>query len=406
MAWFRLSAISVLLLAPPMAVTQADSCRGALQALNRVKEQITPRLNASTKLGRERLMVMQSTLERGTRVCKEFPELWYYLAVVSEKAGRDVDAKYAREKLARFEEEGRWDPKLGFDPFTMPPLPYPAPGPSTRVSSAELASAMTGRKWALVVGIDEFADPRAAKLDSAVKDATDFAEFLKDPNGGRFDPKHIFYLANRDATIKGLREQLGKIRLYAKPDDLVVIYIASHGSAREMDPNGVSYILAHDTDLDNPATLYSSSLQMIDLVQLANREFQARSVVLFLDTCFSGDALTSGADTDSETAPFSLAFDNLKLGHGRAVLTASRSNERSWEIQNGGKQGNGYFTHYLLEVLRETHGEANLSHVFSAVSARVAARVHADLNASQNPTFEFSDEASGIVLGVPEPVAQ
>lgn len=409
MVRWLLSAISLLLLTPQASVAQADGCRGALEALNRVKEQITPRLSASTKQGNERLQVMQSTLERGTRVCKEFPELWYYLAVLSERLGQDKDAQYAREKLERFKEDGRWDPKLEFDPFTMPPVPQRAPAASPPMLATALASSPVGRKWALVVGIDEFADTRAEKLDYAVKDSKDFADFLRDPQGGRFDPKHVFYLANSDATIKGLREQLGKIRLHAKPDDLVVIYIASHGSAREMDPNGVSYIVANDTDLDNPATLYSTSLQMIDLVQVVNRDFQAKSVVLILDTCFSGDALTGGAAgpaENAETAPFSVAFDNLKLGRGRAVLTASRSNERSWEMHGGGKQSNGYFTHYLLEVLRETHGEESLSHVFSDVSARVASRVRADLSESQNPTFEFSDEASGIVLGIPEPVNQ
>jgi hypothetical protein len=43
-----------------------------------------------------------------------------------------------------------------------------------------------------------------------------------------------------------------------------------------------------------------------------------------------------------------------------------------------------------------------LSHVFSSVSARVASRVRADLNVTQNPTYEFSDGASAIVLGAPE----
>ena len=62
---------------------------------------------------------------------------------------------------------------------------------------------------------------------------------------------------------------------------------------KRQDPNGVSYVVVHDTNLDDAATLYATSLQMIDLVQQINREIKARRVVLVLDTCFSGDALTS-----------------------------------------------------------------------------------------------------------------
>ena len=60
-----------------------------------------------------------------------------------------------------------------------------------------------------------------------------------------------------------------------------------------MDPNGVSYVVLHDTNLDDEATLYATSLQMIDLVQQINREIKAQRVILILDTCFSGDALTA-----------------------------------------------------------------------------------------------------------------
>src|SRR5579863_7479697 len=93
-----LTAITLLLLLPNRGLAQADGCRGALNALNRVKEQITPRLNPSTPAGNSRLTVMQSTLERGASNCREFPELWFYLAVVSQKLGRDKEAKYARDK--------------------------------------------------------------------------------------------------------------------------------------------------------------------------------------------------------------------------------------------------------------------------------------------------------------------
>lgn len=429
MARCLFSAILLLLLGPQLALAQADGCRGALEALNRVKEQITPRLSASTKQGNERLQVMQSTLERGTRVCKEFPELWYYLAVVSEKLGQDKDAQYAREKLERFKEDGRWDPKLEFDPFTMPPVPQRAPAASPPMLATALASSPVGKKWALVVGIDKFQDKRAPQLQYAAKDSRDFVNFLEDPHGGRFEPSHVIHLENEEATLKGIKEGLGKLRVEAKPDDLIVLYLSGHGSPRDVDPNGVSYIITHDTDLQDAATLYATSLQMIDLVQEINRELKARQVVLILDTCYSGDALTNpnntaeysgskgflpikatesdqhvvGNENPPADAPasssFSAAFDNLKVGYGRAVITASRANEQSWESP---KLQNGYFTHYLLQVLEEGHGEESLDRVFAQVRTRVSSQVKTDHNASQNPSFEFSEHADSIVLGVPE----
>jgi uncharacterized caspase-like protein len=146
-------------------------------------------------------------------------------------------------------------------------------------------------------------------------------------------------------------------------------------------------------------------LQMIDLVQIINRELKARQVVLILDTCYSGDALSpfSGGNGTGDAVPkFSQAFDNLKFGYGRAVLTAGRANEQSWESKQLEHGGNGYFMHYLLEVLREGHAGESIGDEFARVQARVSARVKADLNVNQNPSFEFSEQAGTIVIGTPE----
>jgi uncharacterized caspase-like protein len=406
----------------PVASAQADGCRGALSALNRVKEEITPKLSADTEFGKQRLAIMQSTLERATHVCPDFAELWYYRMAVSERLGQASDAAYAKKKVVEFQYEGQ------FDPFKMPPAAL-SPEQATRARSSKVR-----QKWALVVGIDSFQDKRLPGLRFAVKDSTDFASFLKDPNGGRFDPAHVVHLENGDATLQGIRRGLGELRVKAQPDDLVVVYVASHGSPREIDPNGVSYIATNDTNLDDAATLYATSLQMIDLVQQINREIRAQRVVLILDTCFSGDALTSldagvgssGAGNSSAgiagngssgargfgagmaknppkdapaSAAFSEAFQNLKIGYGRAVITASRANEESWE---SAQIKNGYFTHYLLDILRAGHGNDNLDHVFTQVRTTVSARVKQDQGADQNPSFELSEGADSIVIGVPE----
>jgi uncharacterized caspase-like protein len=153
-------------------------------------------------------------------------------------------------------------------------------------------------------------------------------------------------------------------------------------------------------------------------VQEINRELKARQVVLILDTCYSGDALTAAKTAEYSgskgsvligsqdppvntpaSTPFSAAFENLKIGFGRAVITASRANEESWESP---RLQNGYFTHYLLEVLRESQGQDRLDHVFAQVQTMVASRVKTEQNANQNPSFEFSEHADSIVLGAPE----
>ena len=397
---FLLLLFLTVLFLPFRADAQGDRCQGALNALNRVKEQITPTLSASTPAGKARLEVMRSTLENGTHLCKDFPELWFYRMVVSQRLGLDKDSAYAKEKVDELNYGNH------FDPFSVPPAATPPP------SLAAITNTRVSKKWALVVGIDTFEDKRAPQLQFAAKDSRDFVNFLEDPHGGRFEPSHVIHLENDGATLKGIKEGLGKLRVEAKPDDLIVLYISSHGSSRFVDPNGVSYIITHDTDLNDAATLYATSLQMIDLVQEVNRELKARQVVLILDTCYSGDALTNPGSRGSlmvgnEDAPadapassaFSPAFDNLKVGYGRAVITASRANEQSWESP---KLQNGYFTHYLLQVLQEGHGEDTLDHVFAQVRTKVATQVKTDHNASQNPSFEFSEHANAIVLGVPE----
>jgi uncharacterized caspase-like protein len=400
---WRFLALVFAVLLPCSAYAQGDSCQGALDALNRVKEQITPVLSANTAAGRKRLEVMNSTLENSTHLCKDFPELWFYRMAVSQRLGLDKDYRYAKDKVDELNYGSH------FDPFSVPPSAAPPPDREAQAITSNT------KKWALVVGIDKFQDKRAPQLNYAVKDSKDFVDFLQDPHGGRFEPSHILRLENEGATLRGIKEGLGRLRVEAKADDLVVLYLSSHGSSRYMDPNGVSYIITHDTDLSDSATLYASSLQMIDLVQEINRELRAREVVLILDTCYSGDALTNpnkamdysasrgslliGAEDPQVDAPasssFSAAFENLKVGYGRAVITASRANESSWE---SAKLQNGYFTHYLLEVLREGHGEDRLDHVFSQVRTRVSSRVKTELNASQNPSFEFSEHADSIAL--------
>jgi hypothetical protein len=143
---------------------------------------------------------------------------------VSQRLGLDKDYTYAKEKVDELNYSNH------FDPFSVPPAATPPPDLET------VTTTHTNKKWPLVVGIDRFQDKRAPQLQNAVKDSRDFVAFLEDPHGGRFDPSHVKHLENEGATLKGIKEGLGELRVKAKPDDLIVLYLSSHGSSRYMDP--------------------------------------------------------------------------------------------------------------------------------------------------------------------------
>lgn len=392
--------LAILLCIP--ASGQIDGCNGAFSALNRVKEEITPDLAARSRAKEEfavdRIKTMLAAIVDAAKACRDQPELLYYRAILAREAS-DKDRTYYERKL---NESGY---RSAYDPFsTLPSANKEDIGP-------------VSQKWALVVGVNEFKNANIGKLNFAAKDSDDFYRYLTDPKGGRFQANHVKCLTNSEATLGGVREALGWLRLNAKPSDLVIIYFSSHGSERDSDPYGVSYIILNDTDLSPPQKLYATSLQMIDLVQTVNREVRARRSVLFLDTCFSGDAIqgmqlgskrvvpppaTSSPEADKVPASvaFSAAFNNLKYGIGRAVITASRADEASWEDE---AHHNGYFTYYLIAALRDGNGNNTLGQIFPRVRDEVQSNVRKDRRGQrQTPTSEFTQQSESIVISTPE----
>lgn len=365
-----------------------------MSALSRVKEQITPDLSTSSPVGKERLETMLSTLEAATDVCKDVGELWYYRSILAERLGnKDTYSEAHYREL---------DYRPDYNPFTVPEAAQTSP------SDAGASSAIR-RKWALVVGINKFENSSLPGLAYAVKDSDDFVNFLENPNEGRFQPGRIRHLVNDHATLRGIREGIGWLRANVQPDDLAVIYFSSHGSPREQDPNGVSYIMTYDT-LPQGVSLYATSLQMIDLVQALNRDLKAKRVVLILDTCYSGGAAegrerrvwtTQHSNDASAASAFSGALATLKIGNGRAVLTATRADEESWERSKPDWTG-GYFTHYLIKALSANNGQTPLGAAFPKVQEQVASEVRQELGRKQTPSCDFSDSAESIVVGIPE----
>lgn len=141
-------------------------------------------------------------------------------------------------------------------------------------------------KWALVIGISEFAD-RKINLRFPAKDAKDFYDFLISDGG--FSQDHVKLLSNEKATRSNILSTIGDRWLprVAHPDDLVVIYISSHGSPADLDVGGVNYVVAYDTDTES---LYATGIPLQDLMRIIKARVHCDRVVMILDACHSGAA--------------------------------------------------------------------------------------------------------------------
>ena len=242
-----------------------------------------------------------------------------------------------------------------------------------------------GQKWALVVGLSRF-QPRigAMPLNFAASDATAFADLLRDPSVGRFPPPQVFLLTDKEATTGNIKARLNTIATKAKPEDVVVVYIATHGSSRDDDIRKVSYLLTYDTNVGSRDDIFGTALGMPDVSLMISSRCVAQRTVVVMDTCHSGAGVSVSMDE----------INRLREGAGRYIISSCGDQESAYE-----DAGHGFFTASLIDHLRARKGCIRLSDLFAQVQKDVSDTVQRKKNAPQHPAMVRSDSAAEIVLG-------
>lgn len=262
--------------------------------------------------------------------------------------------------------------------------------PGNRVSSStsEPVTKFLGRKFAVIIGVSryQFHDAGLNDLQYADADSRAIRDFLLQPNGGGFKASDIVYMENSGATTDAVRDALMRLLPKAGPNDLIFIYIASHGSPDPFEPQKL-YFLMNDTKVAN---LPKTGLGMFEIQELLDHIVRAQRVVVFLDACHSagvaGTKIVTGRQLERlENNVFNLYASKLYRDTGRAVLTSSDVNEISEEGAKWGG-GHGVFTWALLEGLGGA-ADANRDYVVTAgeLFDHVSNRVRQETNSRQNP---------------------
>ena len=336
----------------------------------------------------DQLVDADEYLKRASELCSELGPAWYYRSLVEARLGHAAVAAYAMRQAQMFPSNAL---RQGLNPFVLAaPRRGPAPGPIQQ-------------KWALVVGLSHFHDATIPSLEFGVQDAQSFYGTLVNAKYGKFPADHVRLLIESQATTEGIREGLNWLARMASPDDLVVVYVVTHGSERTLDTAGANYIITYDTELgaeQNPDTLYATAYPIVDLANAIATRVKARRAAIFLDTCYSGAA---AADSAHELKPASISAETLARatqGTGRVVMAASKTDQPSLEST---QLAHGYFTYYLVQALQQLGGGAPVDTVYRYVQKHVSEQVASDWRAygnqyAQDPVMSRSSESTDFPL--------
>lgn len=339
----------------------------AYDTLTKIKEQIF-----SGDLSKAEIASLHRRIKARTADCEDLAELWQMRARLATLAGDTADAEVVKRR--------------GSDFFVS----------SSTIEAAKAATssfnpnAPIRKRWALLAGTGTFRykdELGVADFEYARQDLM----LLEKTLAGKFSFPAINTLYRERFTLNEWRQAVAQLREQVQEEDLVVIYVLSHGKPTKEDRNSTSFIYAYDSRGGDPQKTYASSIQVIDLVQELYRELRAQRIILILDACFSGDAISGQRDYAGHPAPHLL--EAFTRGSGRAVIAAAKANQKSWELP-AKKQGAFMYCFGQASQTASTVGE-----IFAATKGCVAKEVGAlGPGHDQEPELFSSDGAKSIAL--------
>jgi TRAP transporter TAXI family solute receptor len=144
------------------------------------------------------------------------------------------------------------------------------------ISDLDHEKGKIGTYRALVIGIQNYQDPRINDLDTPLNDARQMSDILKSKYGFKVDR-----LLDQEATRKAIYNALRNLSNIAKPEDSILIYYAGHGDLDRTYNDG--WWIPVDAKGGEPDT-YLDNIH----IQRAMAKMKARHVLLISDSCYSG----------------------------------------------------------------------------------------------------------------------
>jgi hypothetical protein len=234
-----------------------------------------------------------------------------------------------------------------------------------------------GRRFALVVGVEEFEDPRFTPLRYAGKDANAVAAALE----GFERVVELTGDQTRRPTVLAALEEL--LREASSPSDTVMVYLSSHGSLAQR-PGGAleRVVVTRDARMD---VLRETGIPVEELVQRLEHA-TARRRLLMLALCHSGKGKSQLSDALARALALQKDVPALEArSEATIVLTACAFGETARESD---ELEHDVYTYFFLEGLQKGDLDGDGAVTASEAHDWARARTYAFTQGAQRPTSE------------------
>jgi WD40 repeat protein len=247
-------------------------------------------------------------------------------AVLARPKGESFDECVEMETIAGENE-------IGLTAFNAPNTVQSAMGTARFLSTRAPAEP---HLYILAVGIDRYRDA-SINLKYAARDARDFISQLADKAKTIYKPAniHLTTLVDEQASKPNILAAIEKLAALVKHGDSFVFFNASHGLLLQSQYYIVTGSFAGT--LDKSATLISSN----EIVEMS-KKIKSLSQLFIFDTCHAGgvDNIVSGL--------YDARMSVMAKKMGLHIYASAGSIQTALD----GYQGNGLYTHALLEGLK------------------------------------------------------
>ena len=248
-----------------------------------------------------------------------------------------------------------------------------------KLQAQEPVKALPGvvKRYALVIGVDQYADTQITTLGGASNDARTLANALIKYAG--FPSEQVTLMASdqpaeRQPTRGNILRRLSNLAAVVPPDGLLLISFAGHGIER----GGQAFLLPSDAQVSNDVDLLEQTAVNVTQVKDRVKKIGVGQVLMILDACRNDPVGRANADnplTAAYTRGFNFDLRNREV-KAFATLYATEVGSRAYEYK---EKRQGYFTWVLVEALRggaaNEKGEVTLASLVRYLQERVPRRV-------------------------------